>query len=547
MAFKKIVAFLVFLSLTILLYGCINTIKTITVYFFSEGVFYDNKELSTSHFELPTPEVEGHTFVNWYVDEDYKNVFDHKYFDYLVKETETKSITVYAKYVITDYNITYLLNGGVNHSLNPNNYNMFSDTITLQAPSKVGYAFAGWYTNPSFTTQLEYILTGTTGNLTLYAKWLANQYVLTLVYNDGVTSNTTITVYYDNTYSNLPSPERIGYTFEGWYLTSNLSGEKITNSSVVSITDNTTLYAKWDIINYTITYLNMDGATNNPNNPATFTFNSPIIELFPPIKTGYTFAGWYNNPSLTDTFISIPAQTTSNVAVYAKWVANEYNVTLIYNNELIENTEIVVTFGNLYGELPIPTKSGFTFGGWYKAFDFSGSEVKNSTIVSTAANHTLYALWLNITGVFPSATTIDIGNVDVEWENYSRREDFKTLFNGYFDYQKLKQAGHETINITMTYTIKTTMSGINKEIAYQFKIVNATTGGQYSETPAHWITGSSTTTRVDVFSVPLSAISNNDVYYLEFRCRKDLVTITANKILINNISYSVVIDSGQPL
>jgi len=70
-----------------------------------------------------------------------------------------------------DYSITYVLDGGTNSTANPAGYNVETATITPASPSKTGYTFAGWYSDASFTTKVTQIASGSTGNVTLYAKW----------------------------------------------------------------------------------------------------------------------------------------------------------------------------------------------------------------------------------------------------------------------------------------------------------------------------------------------------------------------------------------
>lgn len=70
--------------------------------------------------------------------------------------------------VTVPYSIKYVLNGGTNVK-NPTSY--YEQSITLKAPTKKGYIFAGWYTNKSMTKKITKISSERTGNLTLYAKW----------------------------------------------------------------------------------------------------------------------------------------------------------------------------------------------------------------------------------------------------------------------------------------------------------------------------------------------------------------------------------------
>lgn len=72
------------------------------------------------------------------------------------------------------YTITYELDGGINSTDNPSTYKQTTETITLQTPAKEGYTFAGWYRDAAFTLPITQIVKGSSGNLTLYAKWKSN-------------------------------------------------------------------------------------------------------------------------------------------------------------------------------------------------------------------------------------------------------------------------------------------------------------------------------------------------------------------------------------
>lgn len=82
-----------------------------------------------------------------------------------------KIIKLYAQWKSKNYEITYVLNGGKNSSSNPASYNSAS-TLRLQNPTKIGYAFKGWYSDSKYKNQVLSIKEGTTGNVTLYAKWV---------------------------------------------------------------------------------------------------------------------------------------------------------------------------------------------------------------------------------------------------------------------------------------------------------------------------------------------------------------------------------------
>ena len=58
---------------------------------------------------------------------------------------------------------------------------------------------------------------GSTGNISLVANWTVNNYTLTFNANGGTVSPQTKSVTYGNTYTDLPTPTKAGYTFKGWY------------------------------------------------------------------------------------------------------------------------------------------------------------------------------------------------------------------------------------------------------------------------------------------------------------------------------------------
>ena len=68
--------------------------------------------------------------------------------------------------VTVPYTVKYNLNGGTNNTSNPTYY--YGKRITLQNPTRKGYAFAGWYSDSQYKTK---ITSFTSGNRTLYAKW----------------------------------------------------------------------------------------------------------------------------------------------------------------------------------------------------------------------------------------------------------------------------------------------------------------------------------------------------------------------------------------
>lgn len=167
-----------------------------------------------------------------------KTTYCALYDPYLQVETETLTL---------EYNA----NGGIGA---PNlqsvdiSENGYIATISTVKPTKDGYKFAGWARTPNAsgaTYQPGQTFEMTT-NMTLYAVWQKLSYTVTFDPNGGTVSTTTKTVTYGETYGELPIPVRSGYKFDGWF-TQLSGGTLITESSIVDLTGDTTLYAHWTV------------------------------------------------------------------------------------------------------------------------------------------------------------------------------------------------------------------------------------------------------------------------------------------------------------
>ena len=191
----------------------------------------------------------------------------------------------------------------------------------------------------------------------------------------------------------LPAPTRKGYIFGGWYLNSEFSGDK-TDTIAGGQTGDLTLYAKWNLITYTIAYNLMDGSLpSGASNPSEYTVESGDITLVNPTHTGWDFTGW-SGTGLTGTAKSvvIPAGSTGNRSYTANWTVNSYTVTFKYQDGSTADTQKTIPYGSKY-ELPnAPVRAGYTFNGWFTA-ETGGIKITSDTAMTETANHTLYAQW----------------------------------------------------------------------------------------------------------------------------------------------------------
>lgn len=129
--------------------------------------------------------------------------------------------------------------------------------------------------------------------------------------------------------------------------------------------------------------------------PATQTVNSgaQVTKPADPTATGYTFGGWYTEVACITEY-DFNTAVTADITLYAKWTDNTatiYTVTYNYNYDGATNTEATYTVGGAALPLPVPTREGYTFNGWYTAAT-DGTKIEGPTYTPTA-NITLYAQW----------------------------------------------------------------------------------------------------------------------------------------------------------
>ena len=233
-----------------------------------------------------------------------------------------------------------------------------------------------------------YGLVASGGNLIAKKK-----YSITYEKNGGTIENESdYTSYTSGVGLTLPTPTKTGYTFGGWYKETDFSDKKISNITSEATGDRT-YYAKWTADTYTVTY-NKDGGTiENESNYTSYTYGTGLT-LPTPTRTGYTFGGWYTSSALTGTKqTSISGTATGDKEYWAKWTANSYTVTYNKNSGTIASESNYTSY--TYGTgltLPTPTRTGYTFGGWYESADFSGTAVTKIT-TTDAGNKTYYAKW----------------------------------------------------------------------------------------------------------------------------------------------------------
>ena len=185
-------------------------------------------------------------------------------------------------------------------------------------PTRDGYTFGGWYTDSALTKEYDF-KTVVTGNLTLYAKWNKAEEVVTKVTvtfnSNGGSEVVSQTVDKGAKVTAPGNPTKDGYTFGGWFTDEALTAPYNFESAV---TDNLTLYAKWDEVVkvYKIEFVTGDESISIE--PVEVNEGDTPLMPTDPTRDGYTFGGWFTDEEFKVEFDESKA-ITANVTLYAKW------------------------------------------------------------------------------------------------------------------------------------------------------------------------------------------------------------------------------------
>ncbi|MCL2521906.1 MAG: InlB B-repeat-containing protein, partial [Erysipelotrichales bacterium] len=383
------------------------------------------------NFTLPTPTRSGFTFTGWYNGTD------------SIVLTGTwniaNDVTLIASWTANDYTITFDVAGG--DALSDQTVT-FGQSFTLPTPTRTGHTFDGWLHNGNPFTAGTWDIAN---DITIVATWTANIYTITFNVNGGNTLVPgTQDVVFGTTFT-LPTPTREGHTFNSW-----THNENPFTVGTWDIANDVTLVASWTANTYTITF-NVNGGNTLVPGTQDVVFGESYT-LPTPTREGHTFAGWYNG---TDSIALTGTWTIANdVTLVATWTANNYTITLDVNggNALVPNTQNV-TFGQPY-TLPTPTRTGFTFAGWYNGTDLiplDGTwDITNDTTLIAQWTANTYTITFNVNGgntLVPDTQDVVFG------ESYTLPTPTRNFYNfGGWTYNSLviAQTGIWEINTNVT-------------------------------------------------------------------------------------------------
>ncbi|HHV09437.1 MAG TPA: InlB B-repeat-containing protein [Clostridiales bacterium] len=335
--------------------------------------------------QLPEASREGYSFTGWYTSSSGGSRITGS-----DTNTATSAATFYAHWAGNTYTVNFNATGGtvpiptldVTHG---------SAYGSLPTPERINYTFNGWYTEPTGGTKIS---AGTVariyGTQTLYAQWTGIGVTITFDVNGGYTSASPRKVYYANTYGTLPAPLRTGHDFLGWY-TEPSGGIKINDNAVVKLPSDHTLYARWELKTIRISF-DLNGG-NGSYSPKTIHYGEILGTLPAPIRVGYDFMGWFTGVSNgTQVVEGSTENATRDYTLYARWQGHSNYVYFDPTGGTVSETSKLVTNGATYGTLKSPTRSGYSFGGWYTRIS-GGTKITSNSVVDISGSTTLYAHW----------------------------------------------------------------------------------------------------------------------------------------------------------
>ena len=238
-------------------------------------------------------------------------------------------------------------------------------TPPTETPVKEGCTFVGW--DFDFSVPVR-------ASVTVNALWQYNTYTVNFDPDGGELDARSQKVVFGEPVA-LPAPTKEGYTFMGW----TYRGETVV-SGPWPIAADVTLKALWESNIFTVTF-DAAGGMITGESLIQVAFGENVA--FPtPIRDGFIFDGWYSGDVR---YVSGPFTYTQDLNLVAHWNANAADMTFFPNGGTMDSLTALLAEGD---PLPVPTRAGFTFGGWFRDVELS------EEVLSVPGNPTkLFAWW----------------------------------------------------------------------------------------------------------------------------------------------------------
>lgn len=383
----------------------------------------------------------------------------------------------------------------------------------VDVPSRTGYTFLGYYTDPeggvcyigadgTITPDADNChFTGADGEkAALYAQWQVTAYEYRIVKasdanvkvsGEGAHKSTIAysdprIIYIDPTESSFNGDKIYVYvdgqkiseqemaTGSADRITVTVDLEALVTQGKISKPANVMIAIGEEPVSHSISYKYAQGdilagdITNGmpANTPYVFLEKSGLSSLMTPVRNGYTFEGWYETAGCTSAAITtIPARTRNDVTLYAKWTRNNYQVTFKTYGGVISGTAITgYTYQENQGEdLPqTVSRAGFVFEGWYLSDTFAGNKY-TAIPPGTVGDLTFYAKWTDQMCTVTKKEAKGVNYVTLSASDtlkYGETYRFKIDINSAYNGESMEVSYYETNAPADTHVLTVDANGI---------------------------------------------------------------------------------------
>ena len=223
-------------------------------------------------------EKNGYRFVGWYIDPERRKRINPG-------GVLPGVVTLYDKWIPVLYPVRYHCNGGVNARKNPKKVSVVSESFPLFPAHKKGKKFVTWMLDGKVVD----VLPANIGHpVDLYA--IYSDFDVIHFDSMGGGKIEPKICNQDGLIESFRPPVRMGCQFAGWFMDKEYQKPFYLDQPVH---DSYTVYAKWDVTYYEITY-DCQGGLSSRKNPKSYCYDSEAIVLRPAMKKGYEFLGWYD-------------------------------------------------------------------------------------------------------------------------------------------------------------------------------------------------------------------------------------------------------------
>lgn len=399
-------------------------------------------------------------------------------------------------YTRNSYDLVFVSNGSDEHTVSKKFEQSIADvnyTPKALTGEKSDYVFAGWYASKECTGE-AYDFTGKTmpaNNITLYAKWVAPTYTVT-VYDQNGTKLDEITVSKGDTVtdelSRLEAQLKLtltdGDSFLGWTFNRGLRFNPGTK-----ITTNYELYAKvGNSTGYSVTY-NANGGTGSVTDTEKYAKGAEATVMSNSFTNdGKVFLSWNTaaDGSGKTYYPNSTVKITGDVTLYAQWGDKASTVSVTYHSNfgtdvaqsaaaVANNSKITV---EAYNALNLPERTGYSFVGWTTEANGTGTKFSagDSARVDNGSND-LYAQWeIN---QYNYTVEYYIDNVKNDSMTETGKADFGTVIDSYTNKCPDGYVLEKTENLPLTISVNGNANVIN--VFYKKNVFNLTIHYVYAE------------------------------------------------------------------